>query len=682
MIRTEYNGEAFYLMTASPNWESPVKLTLEIANQTSQGRSDRRAARPIGEAIRIPNYSFRTWLEDEELRGLVDGLKVRTTERLLVPLWMEYYPKKAYDALFDAGLYLHFVADESGEFSSTNYWEVRSDRTVVHVDPSEAVIVLPLLVAEFRDPPKVDLNDDELVDYEFRFEEDSEAQLALRLAQAYVPPFNGPSIGGRVYPLFPFVPNFDRGIESGSAEVLVENRRLGSGRRLLKDYDGALPSRPQRVVIDTFDEFETFEFLGFWHTMKGAVERFWVESHVSPGRLAATTNGPSNQLELDTVDHLEVGSFLLIEDASLDSIRYSAQITAIDGNLITLDQVVGPEEGLVPIQTAVRELMLARFENTFLKLTWDTDQTFEVALEMREVKPELLQAEAIGQTLGALAIRTSLYTVTDKAGNAWHYTSYERDLEYNGETFVSYPIQHDAISAGIELNDSTRVRVEAIADSPFTRFFNVLSGEIDRLYVQIERVELDATGLVDSVKRSFFGEFVAPEYTGNQLVISATMLSRDLDSRLPRMRFQRPCNYSLFRKGCNLVRNDWGFDGTVTDIDSNSGQITVTGITRQNGDVVPAGLDAIAQWGSLEVNGKKWTVVLASYDGSALVMTLGGISGVPEVGASVVLQAGCSGSPTECQAFGNYLNFGGNLNADGNLSLIRVSSDVSGGGKK
>ena len=67
--------------------------------------------------------------------------------------------------------------------------------------------------------------------------------------------------------------------------------------------------------------------------------------------------------------------------------------------------------------------------------------------------------------------------------------------------------------------------------------------------------------------------------------------------------------------------------------------------------------------------------------GTAITMQIEPLPGL-SIGATVTCVPECDGRPQTCKVFNNYANFGGNVVADGNLSLIKISNNQASGGKK
>ena len=670
MQLANFNNETFYVITAQPNWEKPVKMTLSLPSKTSVGKSDRMATRATAEALRVAQYSYSLWMEGDELSDFLAGLKQRTTERLLVPVWTEVYESK-----FEAGLYLHYTETDEHEVDT---WEI-SESAVATGDE----VVVPLLIMDFKDDPKGALADDECVDYALKFEEDAESEYALKVVagDAEVLTYEA---GGVAYPYFDQTPNYELSQSGGQVSVLMSKaRQLGAGRRIRKAHYGAMPARELALKYETMSLEESLEFLQFWEARKGSVERFWVSGQLGVARVAEDGTQATDTVLVEDASGLSVGQFLCFED-HVNEASYVTKVVAIEGYEVTLSDAIGNENGWLMQHMAIRELLLVRCEHTFLKLTWDTDESFFADLKLREVPAELLALETPGQTIGALPIRKTLYTVYDADGNEWLYTSHESDLQWDGKSFARYPITHGAITSTINLSDNTKLSVEAIAGSPFMRFANVQTYDLRRLWCKIERVEIVA-GAVTQVVKTFIGEFLKPELDleKGRLKISCAAISRDLERKCPTFKFQRQCNWKLYSEGCGLSKDAWAFTETVLSVNESFNFFTIRAVATGSswGRTTYPNRYYTYDKGYVTISGQRVSIRSVRLSGDTALIYLNG-STFPTVGSEVQIQSGCDGSQSICQKFGNYANWGGAITAPANLALVKVSSNLSGGGKK
>ena len=179
--------------------------------------------------------------------------------------------------------------------------------------------------------------------------------------------------------------------------------------------------------------------------------------------------------------------------------------------------------------------------------------------------------------------------------------------------------------------------------------------------------------------------------------VSAGLL---FDRKIPRFLLQQRCNYSLFAAGCTLLQSNWKFTATV----SNPGTVgypftfELSSLARVTGSTPTYFTDWFAG-GWIEFGTGANTQrrpILRSTNPVAGVLTVT-ISRdpvpFPSIGNTVVLYPGCDGRKESCHAyngttnpqgkFDNFSNFGGHpFVPPGNPSLMKISSDIVGAGKK
>src|SRR5690606_23692190 len=131
------------------------------------------------------------------------------------------------------------------------------------------------------------------------------------------------------------------------------------------------------------------------------------------------------------------------------------RITELDGNTATL---AAPLADAVDAGTAVVSVVaLARHSGDELELSFRSPEFASARLAWLEVPEEYIPGagETRGTTLGADSLRAWLYKVTvDHAGSTdvYRYTSFERDLSVDSESWAAVPMTHSEIAQSIRLD--------------------------------------------------------------------------------------------------------------------------------------------------------------------------------------------------------------------------------------
>jgi hypothetical protein len=142
---------------------------------------------------------------------------------------------------------------------------------------------------------------------------------------------------------------------------------------------------------------------------------------------------------------------------------------------------------------------------------------------------------------------------------------------------------------------------------------------------------------------------------GDVVTVSCTPSAFHMEGSVPRLWFNRTCQWALYGAGCGLDSTAFDWESQITALNQRNRQITVSG----NNGQVPKWFEA----GFLEHNptGGRFTIFGASINGSSdTVLTLGHWNGALEVGDQVVLYPGCNRTVNHCtNKFNNAANFGG-----------------------
>lgn len=128
-----------------------------------------------------------------------------------------------------------------------------------------------------------------------------------------------------------------------------------------------------------------------------------------------------------------------------------------------------------------------------------------------------------------------------------------------------------------------------------------------------------------------------------------------MESTVPRLWFNRTCQWALYGKGCNLAKASFEWEAPIAALDRRNRTITVTG--------APAATAADHFFGGFFTHnptGATFTALSATVTSGNTVLKVGHWSEDLEVGDQLVLYPGCDRSAATCAAkFSNAANFGG-----------------------
>lgn len=293
--------------------------------------------------------------------------------------------------------------------------------------------------------------------------------------------------------------------------------------------------------------------------------------------------------------------------------------------------------------TLITHLRLVRLTRRRIALAWEHHALADVDLEFREVRPE---AEAAAADLGAQTTIGHLYELTDGT-TTWRYTSFERDLTLSGDTFTASQFSHGAITRGLSFDDEASIEDDVSVSHPLWQWHR---GQIAQPEITIRRVNVSG-GVASSPAILFKGVVGRATLRGNKIRAKCSMLGRDYDTLLPKLRFQRVCNWALFSAPCGLDIADWTFSAEVVSVDTDwPYQVTVDTITRDNESAMPYLWADWFAWGRVTIGGETANVTSSTEEDSGEVtLTLDRVlASEPAVGADVELVPGCDGRIGTC----------------------------------
>jgi uncharacterized phage protein (TIGR02218 family) len=243
------------------------------------------------------------------------------------------------------------------------------------------------------------------------------------------------------------------------------------------------------------------------------------------------------------------------------------------------------------------------------------------------------------------------------------------------------------ISQGLVLDqDGTTIKADKFAGNPLQEVA-ALRMEAP-LFVTIIQAEVNGTAAVNAVV-VYTGEITTASPKGNRTSAKTVSGGTLFDRMIPRVRFQRNCNNSLFDAGCALDQSDWQWTATILDPAFGDFEIEVNNLTDPAGYAGPAVGQNFYSLGWVEIgSGANWqarAVLLNSVPAAGVLsLTLDrDLDPAPSIGDSILIIPGCPGDAATCAAkFNNYLNFLGHpFMPFANPSLVKPSQTSSGGKK-
>lgn len=380
---------------------------------------------------------------------------------------------------------------------------------------------------------------------------------------------------------------------------------------------------------------ERWAVMARWLCDHGDVLPCWVPVQRQVARLTAAP--VDDTIQVDDAAALQVGDVIAMVNATQ---FFAAEITSVQGLTITLDRSI--TSGFAS-DTLLCPARLCRSGKRRIRFDWIDAESARTAIEFRELRSEVDEIQAAP---GAQTTTATLYELSDN-NTTWRYTSYETDLTLDQHTFSAAHISHGDITRGISVDDRVSIEAQAAANHPLWLWHR---GHISQPSIIIRRVDV-SNGVASQPAILFQGVVGRPKLSANKINAGCTMLGRDAEQFIPKIRFQRACNWSLFSSACGLSKSDWMFTAAVVSVDSHwPYRITINNISRNNGDALTTFWADWFAFGTATVDGQAATITSSTAeDGGQIVLTLErALANDPAAGAAISLIPGCDGRLGTC----------------------------------
>ncbi len=227
----------------------------------------------------------------------------------------------------------------------------------------------------------------------------------------------------------------------------------------------------------------------------------------------------------------------------------------------------------------------------------------------------------------------------------YRYTSHQKDLFVNAQTWTSIPVLRSNIELNNEVNRST-IQITVARDNPVADFWRI-SPPSEPLNVIIYQYHEDDTELVVV----WMGRVINVEWSGITAVMTLAPIFTSVKRQGLRRRYQRACPHVLYGSACRLNENTFRL---FTLCDSITGLVIASQDASTNGSAYYAG--GYVEW-EIE-SGVFERRYITEHTGAYL--TLATLPHNLIAGQSITLYPGCDHTLATCNTrFGNTLNYGG-----------------------
>ena len=673
MIPVTFNSAPAYLVDDLPTWDESFSVEATLPAMYERSLTGRETRRPTGDTLRLA-LRFTSILTTPAAvtawRNSSQGLSVQP---VLCPFW-------------PAG----FIAGGTPLVTAAYYATFNADGSFNSIQPASALpfalFAYPLMVGILGDKMNPTLLAGGVLSVDYEFADNGNYPLA---PAAFAPPAGLTATGGAgARPLFPFLADWSTLPHSGVSEQDITRKQIGALRTLATAY---YTQRGRRTVEQAFtlQNADAFNLLRFFADMGGEQNNFWLGACLNEANLTGNVASGATSLTVDNGAARGSNSFVLLGNGV---VRVPLVVSSVAGN--TWNLLAAPGTAFSAGATTIESLVLARFDALKLVLNFSSPTLADCSVKFKELPWETnaVAGETYGTTMGALPATATFFqfTMTTPSGvTTWYFTSYERNLSDGTHTWLSAPMEFDAINetADLKRNDTT-ITSRNFTGNPLALLFP-LALEWP-LMIQIFEGDINTgASTVSNLRCYFYGEVGSADLEPPFITAKCSTLSHIFDRLLPRRLYQRTDNFCLFETANGLLAANWQWNAVVVSYNAATTTLIIGTITSSNGATLATHYFAAGYVVVTAASGGAQQVRMVS-DSTAVVagqltMYLSTpFTNAPSVGDVVNLFPGYDGqAATAATKFSNYQQkFGGfPFMPIGNPTVLRITQPT-GGGKK
>jgi hypothetical protein len=680
MIPLVFNGATAYLIDDQPQWDDPVQVEASVPNIYERGLSGRETRRQKGDTLRLEMKWTSLVQGAVAITNLRNALQALNVQEVLCPFWPGQFAAGTLPVVTGAW---YVLLDDSGAAPS--------------VQPAAALpfarTAYPLMLGRLLEIPQPDLPHDQLAKVDYHFADQDIYPLTFPVP-AQVNGLNAAG-GAGVRPLFPWDNDWSTDPVSGESEQDVDWRQLGELRQMSSAYYTQKGRRKFSQYFKLLNN-DGVNFLGFFASMGGEQNNFWIGASLSEATLTANVAAAAMALQVDNGANLGTNSFVLLND---NINRVPVAVANVAGNTWNL---VGPTGTVFGANTTrLESLVLGRFDTLKLTVNFYSAALADCKVNFKELPWETnaVAGETYGTTMGALPMTAILFVfsqVTPSGTTMWRLTNFERNLvDAGANTYLSAPIEFDNIVETAVLDrQSLELKSRNFAGNPLSLMVPL---QLEwPLMLTIIEADLSVAGAVTTAvnpRTYFWGEVGKCNVEPPFITATCSTLSNVFDRNVPRRLLIQTDNWCLFEAANGLLPAAWQWNATVVSYTPATGALVVSGIAANGANPNNAAFTASpAHWfafgyciittaGAQQV--RMISDNVAPVAGQITLSLATPLNTAPNVGDAVQMFAGYDmQASTAINKYNNYANFGGMpFIPIGNLTVFRITQPT-GSGKK
>jgi hypothetical protein len=699
-----FQGAQYGLLAAPPNWDTEVKVSLELPTDISKepitlNESRRAFAQSARYKMNWTSYLSNA-ADATELRLFFSRIR---SESIFVPLWpdvCEIVPALTVGAtLFGlVDLPVRFGINWIIANEDFTKWEIV---TVSSINQSTRVMRLaigvtqawpsgsqlyPLLLGRLDDDrPRPEAITDETLEVELTVKENS--QFSARVSPATIPlPVVGPQIPAfSTTRKWDVAPNHVRPLDWTEMPDIIYEQIGFLRQEQQRVYDHHTP-RGMELEFYESDRATAAKIEYFWRASRANVLRFMIPTWRGDMRLAANTPvaGHPTWIKCEKSFFTDPGrapepgdGFIALIDNDNKVAPYQISNTvdsAGESRLVATQNVTAHTAA----STILSHLLLARFAEASLEWTYTTPYLVTTRLKFIELPHEY------GPIIPPPLVEPAyLFIFTETGIRIDRYTSYENTITipsgaYQG-SYVPAPFSFDTVKVGLKLDqEKLDLRSFKFIGNPLNKMWPFALDAI----LTLEIVEVNAANPTsDTAVTRFYGDVWSVDSSYKATVVPFGNL---FDRKFPRFLLSVSDNYTQFSPPTMLTASAFNRRGTIPSIDKTSQTVTVTtdaDTHSYEADYFAGGWIETGDGANAEKRG-----VLHSSPAAGTNITL--VIDRPLLkavnGQAISMFPGYDGSIDQCESrFNNRINYGGHAFIPNVNPAVKAMKPIeTGGGKK
>jgi hypothetical protein len=673
-----WNSVTTGLLAAQPNWDTEVKITLDLPTDVSKepitfNESRRNFAASARYKMEWHSYLFNA-ADANELRMFLTRVR---GESILVPLWPDVCETTAATSIGATA----FPTLDAPVRSSINWivatpdfsiWEIVTVTSItgsagaysINISPSATKAwpigsyLYPLLLGRMEERPQAEAITDETMEVDLAIKENSAFANRITTRTATL------STVGSTIPTFStalkwnVAPNFSRPLDWTEMPDVVYQQVGFLRQEQQRAYDHRNP-RGQELEFYQADRDSTTEIEYFWRQCRANVGRFMVPTYRGDLRLLVDAPGATTTIRCEKSFYSSPGReaqpgdpFIALIDAS--STVWPFQLSGATDLAQETQLLSTTTVGAFPMaSTIVSYLLLARFSEPTLEWTYTTPYLATTRLKFVELPHEYASPPA------PLPEPAYLFIFNETGIQIDRFTSYENTIvvpsgTYAG-TYTPAPFSFDTVKVGLKL-DAEKLEFKSFkfTGNPLNKMWPFALDGI----LTLEIVEVDAVTPSSATAISrFYGDVWSIDSDYNAVAIPFGNL---FDRKFPRFLLSVSDNYTQFSEPTKILPSSFVYSGTTVGAVDHTTQTLIV-----NSAAAHAVATSFFGGGWLEtgtgVNLEKRGILdSVTSSGTNVQLTLDRPLLKNVLGQAVTFYPGYDGSITECATkFNNRINFGG-----------------------